>query len=353
LVYNPAMPDPAPSAAPGSRRPAAGRGRLLRRVAYLVVTVVCLYLLAPALLDVIGSWPRLHQIDTAWIALMVALETASFACVWVLQRLALRTRTWRPVILSMVAGNAFGRVVPGGGAAAAAFQFGMLRDAGIAGPAAVTGLTAVNLLAFATLLALPVLALPALISGRPIAHDLAEATWIGFGALAVLFVVGAILLTTTAPLRWLGRAIQGLRNRVRRRSPPRHDLPDVLVSERDLILRALGRRWWQALLAAIGKWALDLGVLLVALHAVGASGAPSLVLLSYCAANVLGTIPATPGGLGFVEAGLTGTLTLAGVSPGDALVATLAYRLVTFWLPLPFGPVAVWLHRRARRPRTA
>ena len=57
-------------------------------------------------------------------------------------------------------------------------------------------------------------------------------------------------------------------------------------------------------------------------------------------------IPATPGGLGFVEAGLTGLLALAGVSPGTAAVATLAYRLLGFWLPLPIGFGAYVLARR-------
>jgi putative heme transporter len=61
---------------------------------------------------------------------------------------------------------------------------------------------------------------------------------------------------------------------------------------------------------------------------------------------VLGMIPITPGGLGFVEAGLTATLHLAGVSTGDAVLATLAYRMVSYWLPLPAGLIAVTLHRR-------
>jgi uncharacterized membrane protein YbhN (UPF0104 family) len=52
--------------------------------------------------------------------------------------------------------------------------------------------------------------------------------------------------------------------------------------------------------------------------------APSLVLLAYAGAGLLALFPLTPGGLGFVEAGLVGTLTLAGVSGPDALFATLA-----------------------------
>jgi uncharacterized membrane protein YbhN (UPF0104 family) len=38
-----------------------------------------------------------------------------------------------------------------------------------------------------------------------------------------------------------------------------------------------------------------------------------------------------------VEAGLTGLLTLARRAHGDAVLAVLAYRLVSFWLPLPAG----------------
>ena len=57
-------------------------------------------------------------------------------------------------------------------------------------------------------------------------------------------------------------------------------------------------------------------------------------------------IPLTPGGLGFVEAGLSGMLVLAGVSGQQAVVGTLAYRLVSFWLPLPIGGIAYLLFRR-------
>jgi hypothetical protein len=49
------------------------------------------------------------------------------------------------------------------------------------------------------------------------------------------------------------------------------------------------------------------------------------VLLAFCAAQILAQIPITPGGLGFVEAGLTGTLTLIGVPAGSAVLATFTY----------------------------
>jgi uncharacterized protein (TIRG00374 family) len=57
-------------------------------------------------------------------------------------------------------------------------------------------------------------------------------------------------------------------------------------------------------------------------------------------------IPLTPGGLGVVEASLSGMLILAGVAPPSALVATLAYRLASYWLPLVAGAEAYGLFRR-------
>jgi uncharacterized protein (TIRG00374 family) len=96
----------------------------------------------------------------------------------------------------------------------------------------------------------------------------------------------------------------------------------------------------------------DYGALLVALLAVGADPNPSAVLLAYVASQVLAMIPITPGGLGFVEAGLTATLALAGVGAGEAVVATLVYRLASYWLPMAAGFVAWWLYRhRYRQPR--
>ena len=64
-------------------------------------------------------------------------------------------------------------------------------------------------------------------------------------------------------------------------------------------------------------------------------------------------IPATPGGLGLVEASLTGLLVLAEVNSSQAVLATLTYRLASYWAPLCAGPIAYGLFRvryRSRHP---
>ncbi len=56
-------------------------------------------------------------------------------------------------------------------------------------------------------------------------------------------------------------------------------------------------------------------------------------------------------GLGIVEASLSGLLILAGVRAGYAVLAILAYRIASFWLPLLAGPPAYLLFRhRYGRP---
>jgi uncharacterized protein (TIRG00374 family) len=122
-------------------------------------------------------------------------------------------------------------------------------------------------------------------------------------------------------------------------------LPQELLADRDFIRRTLGGRWKAAVAAAAANTGFDYLALLFALRAVGASPRPSLVVLAYTAAELLALLPFTPGGLGFVEAGLVGTLTLAGVPGGDALAATLLYRLAAYWLPIPAGGVAYLLFR--------
>ena len=158
---------------------------------------------------------------------------------------------------------------------------------------------------------------------------------------------GAVLLFADAPLEWIGGAIE--------RAPQQADAPAQahgrgtaarLVDERDLIRRVLGNGWWQALVYAAGNWLLDLTALLIALAAVGARPRASVVLLAYVVAAFLGMIPITPGGLGFVEAGLVGTLGLAGIGTDQALLATLVYRLAAYWMPMPAGAVAYVLHQR-------
>ncbi|GIK77949.1 MAG: UPF0104 family protein [Acidobacteria bacterium] len=325
---------------------AAARGPAIRRTAFwLLVTGVSLYLVAPSLIDVLGSWQGLSEISPLWFPLLALLLLASLASVWVLQRLTIPRAPWSAVIDSQLAGNALAKIAPGGGAMGAALQYRMLVERGVERGRAVAGITAVNLLTFAIVLALPVLALPLLIGGR-IDDGLLAPALASLAVFVVLAGLAVLMVVADRPLAAVATAIERVRNRLRRRSPHTHGLAERIRRERDRIVAALGDDWLKALLATVGRWAFDYAILLAALAAVGAHPLPGLVLLAFCLAQVLAQVPVTPGGLGFVETGLTALLALAGVGAGDAVLATFLYRLFTYWLPLPLGLLGLALHRR-------
>lgn len=319
--------------------------KIRRTVFWLALTGISLYLVAPTLLETLGSARKLDEINIWWFPALAALQGLVLVCLWELQRVALHLRRWRPVIASQLAGNALAKVAPGGGAMGAALQYKMLVQAGVERSRTVSALTAVNLLTFAVVLALPVFAIPAFIRGS-VSRNLIEATIGGLVVFALIAAVGAWCLASDRPLAWIGRQVQRVRNRLSRRREPLTGLPARLLRERDRILATLGPRWKRALLATVGRWMFDYATLLAALAAVGSHPRAGLVLLAFCTAQILAQIPVTPGGLGFVEAGLAATLALAGVGAGDAVLATFAYRLFSYWLPLPLGLVGLALQPR-------
>jgi len=342
------MAEPTRPADQGAHR----RRQIALRVIALAVSLGVLYVFLPTLGEFFDEWPRLRDLEPLWVTVAIVLEVGSFACIWWLFAIALQSNNWFAMSTSQLAGNALSRVVPAGAAAGATVQYRMLAASGIDAAAAGSALTASTLLQLATLAALPALGLLFTLGGQPIADSLRATAWVGLVAFVVL-VGGCVLLAVSdRAVRIVGAVVQWLRNAVLRSRAPLTDLPDRLRRERDDVRAALGSKWWESLLATVGNRALDYFALLACLAAVGTDPDPGLVLLAYSAAAVLAMIPITPGGLGFVEAGLTATLVVAGVDPADAVLATLAYRLVSFWLPLPAG-LAAYLAFRHRERRQA
>jgi len=323
---------------------------LVRRIVATVSTGLALYVVLPSLIRVIGAWPRLRTANPVWLAVAAVAETASFACTFALQRLALRTKRWFVVAGAGLAGNALTNVLPGGDAAGANLQYRMLTTAGIDPSVAAGGLTASALLGLGGLLALPILTLPAVLSGSGIKPGLVYAALLGTVGF-VLFAIGAfVILATDRPLAMFGRIVQRVWNKIARRREPVVGLDQRILHERDVILSVLGRNAHKAVLLIVGRIGLDYGCLLAALRATGSNPRPSLVLLAYSAATIIALVPITPGGLGIVEASLSGMLVLAGISAPGALVATLAYRLASYWLPDAAGSVAYFVFRQRYGP---
>lgn len=343
----PAGPGKQPTPTRRGREPHGRTGRdPARRVATLALTGVAVYVVLPSLSAVVGAFPKLATLSIVWLALALVAEATSFGCGFAIQRLVLRTTGWFAVVTSGLSGNAVTNALPGGDAAGAAVQFRMLSAAGVKTDTAAGGLAASSLVGIGGLLLLPILTLPAII-GRPgVSHALVEAALLGLAGFVLYMGLGVALLGTDRPILRIGRAAQWIWNKLHHSRPALSGLDRRLLQQRNEIRHELGKNWRRIVLLVAGRLGFDFFCLVACLRATGSEPRPWLVLLAYSAAGVVALVPLTPGGLGIVEASLSGLLVLSGVGAADAVVATLAYRLLQYWLPMVAGAVAYRLFRR-------
>jgi uncharacterized protein (TIRG00374 family) len=336
---------------PHRYRAATGTPRIsIGRVLILSITGICVYLLIPKMTEVFEAWDRLGRVDPRWLPVIAGAEIGSFVTIWMMQKLALPGSTWFAVITTHLAGNAFNKITPLGGATGAAFQARMLADSGIPVATASSAMAAQSILGSVALGALPLATLPLLaLTGTRAPDELVASSVISGAVFVLLTTIFIVLLFANAPLRGVGRLIDRVRSRFGRRPPT--DLGERLVRERNEIRGILGSRWPMAVATSVGRWVLEYVALLATLIAIGASPDPVLTLFAITVAELLSLVPLTPGGVGFVEVGLTGALVAIGVNTQAALLATLVFRLVSFWIPLPIGLGAAYVFRR-RYPRS-
>jgi uncharacterized protein (TIRG00374 family) len=331
-----------------------GLSRLGRTVAQrglvLAIGLALLYFVQQRLVDVVTSAERLRNVDAGWFVVMGLCELVSFACMWALIKQVLPSVSWFVAATGQLVSNSVSRVVPGGAAVGGATFYRMLSVSGVEAPRAASDMAATGVLSNAFLFAIPAVAGLLALAGAPVPERLMPAAMAGGVFFLVLMGVAVVAVTMTSPLVMVGRLVRmhvELLGRITRRGWSFD--PQRLLQERSRLVSALESRWPQAMAAAAGNWAFDYLALIAALYAVGAEPRLSLVLLAFAAAAVLGMVPFTPGGVGFVEVGLYSALIVTGITAREAALATLAYRAVSLGLPVLAGPVA-WLLFRRRYP---
>jgi uncharacterized protein (TIRG00374 family) len=316
-----------------------------KRAILLAITAVSIYLIIPSVIATFSSWPELERLREWSLLIMTGLTLLSLVFFWLLLGLCLRSKAWGLMAMSQLASGAIARIVPGGAATATAVQYRLLNDAGIDKAAIGSGLTVVTLLNFAVLFAMPVFSLPAIVFGPPIDSALVNGAIAAALSFVAAGVLAALLLGLDRPLIAIGNTLDRVAGWFRRLDHDASPRAGRLIESRNMIRSYLADRWYWVLLASFGKWGFDYLALVMAVRGTGHDGNSSVLLLAFVAASLLGRIPLTPGGLGFVEAGLTGMLILAGLDAGDAATATLAYRLVSYWLPIPLGALTYGAYR--------
>ncbi len=285
------------------------------------------------------------------VAAAVALEIAwtwSLAQVYRSALLALGGNVSNPAAVRISMGAfTISRIVPGGGAIGSVFAARSLISLGNPGTLTVASMVIswwVSMISLGSLVVTGV--------GLGVVSGVVSASYlyVPIAAVAGLLLVGAIACVAAR--------CPGLRGRMLRVAGKAAG-PDAALTDHGSAEAAFqtaihrlrgGRRLLPVALWGGSAWALDSMALWVIFDAFGQPLPYAVVLIGYGAANLLQALPElTPGWLGVLEGTLSVTYAAFGVPAGLAVVAVLAYRLVSHWLPVAAGlPPAIFMMRTHR-----
>jgi uncharacterized protein (TIRG00374 family) len=254
-----------------------------------------------------------------------------------------------------LASTALSAVAPGGAAVGMATTFAMLRAWGFSGRPVGLAVVVMTVWNQFVILGFPILAVAGLAAGGGRNRTLEIAALVGLVVFAVIVAGFAIALASERLARRIGdraaRLVTGAK-RLLHRAPVKWNGASFVHFRKESI--ELIRRRWLVLTAATLAGHLTVFVVLVAsLRAVGVTDAEVTIVEAFAAwtlARILGAIPLTPGGVGFVELGLTGVLVAFGASNAEAVAATLLYRFLTVVPTVVVGLVAAGTWRVGRKP---
>jgi uncharacterized protein (TIRG00374 family) len=294
----------------------------LRTLVTMVATVIAAYLLAGEL-ERESLTSVLHKADWRWSIVALFLSAATYAAAalslsgFVADRLPF-SRT----ALAQLAGSFVTLVTPAA-VGGAALNIRYLQRRKIPAAAAAASVGVAQVVAFA--LHLMLLVVLAAIAGTSAKENIQPPEWVWF-VLAGLVVVALAVAAIPATRRVLRARVSPMFGQVLPR------LLEVAQHPRKLALGIGG-----ALLLS----AAYILCLAACVAAFGRSVPIASIGVVYLTGSAIGSILPTPGGLGGVEAALTAGLTAAGLPGAVAVSAVLLFRLLTFWLPVPFGWAAL------------
>jgi uncharacterized protein (TIRG00374 family) len=347
--------DPAPSEDPRSSDEQLSlpitRKRLVIAAIVLVLLLVGLYFLIPKLAGLGQTWGQLRRGNPLWFALGGALELLSIAGYALLFRTVFGRGVpridWRVSLEIPLAGIAAIRLVAAAGAGGVAVTAWALRRAGMEASVIACRMVASLVLQYA------VYFLALIVCGVGLWAGLFS----GGGSIAITLLPAAIaagLAVLVVSLALMPRDVEQRLARFGDRSGPigwaatrMAKAPDALGSG----VRTAGdliRQRRVGLIGAVAYWGFDIAVLGVCFHAFG-TVVPVAVLVAGYFLGTLGSLLPLPGGIGGVEGGMIGAFVAFGLPGKSAIIAVLAYRAISFWLPTLPGIVGYFALRSTVR----
>jgi len=322
---------------------------VLRYVLGVLIGFAILLLLFGKRGELVAAVRQLGSASPGWVAVAIAAEGLSLLAFALLQRRVLHlsgTRIGLPgLFLLTMANDAIANSVPGEPAVSSAYRYRYYRRRGASGASA--GWTIFTIL-IAQAIGMSLLLLLGVLIALAASTSAVGA---GVTVLGLVIVVGAgtILVRRDLVLRLAAALVHGLQ---RLTGHPRGSvgarIEATLARMREIPLSKRSTAGIVAVAAAV--WGCDFLCLLCSFRAVHSPIPWDGVLLAYGVAQVVGSLPLVPGGLGIVEGSLAVILVGYGASRVAAVSAALAFRLVSFWLAIVLGWVAVGvLAHRLRR----
>jgi uncharacterized membrane protein YbhN (UPF0104 family) len=328
------------------------RRRLVKRGIGAAIVLVAFAFVLPKLADYGDVWGELKDLDAAALALLAAAT-------------ALNLATFAPPLMAALPGISFWQafrvtqastastyIAPGGAALGMGVTFVMLRRWGFGAPKVALAVALTGIWNQLATLGFPAVALGLLTLTGGHNGLLETVGLVALGVFVVAIGVFAVALTSTRAARWAGTLAWRTASwaaRALRRRPIGWDAETVVRFHRDAS-SLLGRRWLALTAATLAGNLTVFAVMLVALRTLGVPADDISAIEAFAAwsvARVLGSIPITPGGLGFVELGLTTLLVRFGGDDAAVVAVVLVYRFLTVVPTLLIGLVAGATARRA------
>lgn len=308
-----------------------------------------IYYVLPQIVGLSATLQRLRNGNPWWLGLGVPLEALSIAAYVALFRGVFSPSDarigWTASYQITMAGGAATKLFAAAGSGGVALTVWALRASGLASATVAQEMVCFEIVNYAVyMLALAICGF---------------GLWIGlFAGSAPVWLTlvpalfGLVVIALVLSMRWLASPAERFMVKREERSHKRASrwwhraasvpraLQDGLASASELV-RGGDRSW----LSAVPAWGFEIGILWASFRAFGSSPPVAVVIMGFYVGTLANTLP-LPGGIGGVEGGMIGAFIGFGVDGSLAVLAVLAYRTISYWLPLlPEGVAYLQLRR--------
>ena len=340
------------------KRKRTGWGRIAA-IALSIAVIAGVFVFAlPKIADYGQVWGVVKGLSWQWIVILVVaicLDVGTYAPPWMA---ALPGLTYLHGTRVTLASTALSVIAPGGPAAGMATSFAMLKAWGFEGRPVGLAVAVTSVWNQLVILGVPIIAVAGVVAEGGRNRTLELVAVIALAVFVVIVVGFSIGLTSPRLTRRLGdraaRAASWLKG-LFHKAPVKWN-GEAFVRFRVEAIELIRRRWAFLTFGTLANHLTVFIVLLASLRAVGVPRGHVTIVEAFAAwalARVLGSIPITPGGIGFVELGLTGALVAFGASNAEAVAATLIYRFLTSVPMLVLGLLAAATWKVGHKPPPA